>query len=126
MSSDFRGTGDDTLPAPAGQPQQSQPGLPVDKKSEDSGIKEPPFEKEKPESVEAESDDDKTDDGDAPAGATLGGAPPPPDAAPTSSPAQAALMKQVNAVLSSEVIPSLARRELNQLLTLNRLVLPLC
>ncbi|KAM3542885.1 hypothetical protein ARSEF1564_004201 [Beauveria bassiana] len=103
MSSDFRGTGDDTLPAPAGQPQQSQPGLPVDKKSEDSGIKEPPFEKEKPESVEAESDDDKTDDGDAPAGATLGGPPPPPDAAPTSSPAQAALMKQVNAVLSSEI-----------------------
>ncbi len=111
MSSDFRGPGDDALPAPPGLPQQLQPGAAPGKISEDSGSKQPISELEKPEGVDGDSDEDKSEDDDAPDGAAAGGAPLPPDAS-TPSPAETALMKQVNAVLSSEVMrfPLCARR----------------
>ncbi|OAA55702.1 Rho GTPase-activating protein domain protein [Cordyceps fumosorosea ARSEF 2679] len=102
MSSEFRGPGDDALPAPPGQPPQPQPSAPAGKTSEDSGSRELVSEKERLEGLEGESDDDKSAAGDAPDGAAPSAAPPPPDAH-TPSAAEAALMKQVNAVLSSEI-----------------------
>lgn len=101
MSSDFRGPGDNALPISSGPPQPSQSGAPVGKTSEDSDRKEPVADLEKPQGVEPESDDDKSEVGDTPHGPAPGGAPPADASAP--SPAEAALMKQVNAVLSSEI-----------------------
>ncbi|OAA75235.1 Rho GTPase-activating protein domain protein [Akanthomyces lecanii RCEF 1005] len=102
MSSDFRGSGDDALPAPPGQPQQLNSSAVAGKVSEDSTNKPITSEMDKQEGVDGDSDDDKSDDGDAPDSAAADGAPPPPDAS-NPSPAEAALMKQVNAVLSSEI-----------------------
>lgn len=121
MSSDFRGSGDDALPAPPGQPQQLNSSAVAGKVSEDSSSKPFTSEMDKQEGVDGDSDDDKSDDGDAPDGTAAEGAPAPPDAS-NPSPAEAALMKQVNAVLSSEVMRFPALCEANELLIIHRLV----
>ncbi|TQV93231.1 hypothetical protein V2A60_010334 [Cordyceps javanica] len=108
MSSEFRGPGDDALPVAQGQRPQSQPGAPAAAKtSEDSGTREPAPEGEKSQAADADSaaaadDDDKSEAANAPEAAAPGGASAPPDAS-SPNPAEAALMKQVNAVLSSEI-----------------------
>lgn len=120
MSSDFRGPGgdDDALPGPP-QLLQALPGAPPAKTSEDS---EGPAaaDLEKADGPDAAAADDKSEDGDA-ADTT---APAPAPAASGPNPADAALLKQVNSVLSSEVMRLLCQDNHETMLTPPRLVSP--
>lgn len=104
MSSDFRGpSGDDTLPGPPQQPQQSHLASPTGLPSEGNIDIPSTFDREKPADANAHSSDDKSAERDGPDTTASPATAFVPDAFDP-SPADAALLKQVNDVLTSGVM----------------------